>query len=175
MGVIFNGVDSKEQALLAVRSMRYPQLKGSPRMEPAGLRGYGPTGAMWIWGLSPSEYERHADVWPLNPDGDLLATIMIESVEGLARLDEIASVRGVGALFLGAGADLSRSLGVQQNAPEVEAAFQRVLTACKSHKVACAITANSADDVVRRVREGWTIIRSTVPAITAGRARLGDR
>src|SRR4029453_18441418 len=42
MGVIFNGVDSKEQALSAVRSMRYPQLKGSPRMEPAGLRGYGP-------------------------------------------------------------------------------------------------------------------------------------
>ena len=34
MGVIFNGVDSKEQALSAVRSMRYPQLKGSPRMEP---------------------------------------------------------------------------------------------------------------------------------------------
>src|SRR6476660_7068601 len=67
MGVIFNGVDSKEQALSAVRSMRYPQLKGSPRMEPAGLRGYGPTGAMWIWGLSPAEYERHADVWPLNP------------------------------------------------------------------------------------------------------------
>jgi 4-hydroxy-2-oxoheptanedioate aldolase len=175
MGVIFNGVDSKEQALLAVRSMRYPQLRGSPRMEPAGLRGYGPTGATWIWGLSPAEYERRADVWPLNPDGDLLATIMIESVDGLKRLDEIASVPGVGALFLGAGADLSRSLGVAQNAPELEAAFQQVLKACKAHKVACAVTANSADDVARRVREGWSIIRSTVPAISAGRALLGDR
>ena len=82
MGVIFNGVDSKEQALLAVRSMRYPQLKGSPRMEPAGIRGYGPAGAAWIWGLSAADYERHADLWPLNPDGDLLATIMIESVDG---------------------------------------------------------------------------------------------
>jgi len=175
MGVIFNGVDSKEQALLAVRSMRYPQLKGSPHMEPAGIRGYGPGSATWLWGLSAAEYERHADLWPLNPDGDLLATIMIESVEGLKRLDEIASVPGVGALFLGAGADLSRSLGVPQNSPEVETAFQQVLRACKAHKVACAITAPSANDVARRVREGWSIIRSTVPGITAGRALLGER
>ena len=42
MGVIFNGVDSREQALLAVRSMRYPPLRGAPRAEPAGIRGYGP-------------------------------------------------------------------------------------------------------------------------------------
>ena len=175
MGVIFNGVDSKEQAMLAVRSMRYPQLKGSPRMEPPGIRGYGPTGAAWIWGLSAADYERRADLWPLNPDGDLLATIMIESVDGLKHLDEIASVPGVGALFLGAGADLSRSLGVTQNSPELETAFQQVLRACKAHKVACMITAGSANDVARRVREGWTIIRSTVPAITAGRVLLGDK
>ncbi len=175
MGVIFNGVDSKEQAMLAVRSMRYPQMKGSPRMEPAGIRGYGPAGAAWIWGLSPADYERRADLWPLNPDGDLLATIMIESVDGLKHLDEIAAVPGVGALFLGAGADLSRSLGVAQNSPELEAAFQQVLRACKAHKVACMITAGSANDVARRVREGWAIIRSTVPAITAGRALLGEK
>jgi 4-hydroxy-2-oxoheptanedioate aldolase len=175
MGVIFNGVDSKDQAVLAVRSMRYPQLKGSAHMEPRGMRGYGPTGATWVWGVSGADYERRADVWPLNPEGDLLATIMIESVEGLKQLDEIASVPGVGALFLGAGADLSRSLGVAQNSPEVEAAFQQVLRACKAHKVACAITANSANDVARRVREGWNIIRSSVPAISAGRALLGEK
>ena len=175
MGVIFNGVDSTEQALLAVRSMRYPQMRGSRVMEPAGTRGYGTSGATWVWGLSPAEYERHADVWPLNPAGDLLATIMIESVEGLKNLDQIAAVPGVGALFLGAGADLSRSLGVAQNSPEVEAGFQQVLRACKAHKVACAITANSANDVVRRVREGWSIIRSTVPSITAARTQLGER
>jgi 4-hydroxy-2-oxoheptanedioate aldolase len=175
MGVIFNGVDSKEQALFAVRSMRYPQLRGASHMEPAGIRGFGTAGATWAWGLSGAEYERHADVWPLNPDGDLLATIMIESVDGLKHLDEIASVPGVGALFLGAGADLSHSLGVPQNSPEVEAGFQQVLKACKAHKVACAITAGSAADVARRVREGWNIIRSTVPAITAGRTLLGDR
>ena len=175
MGVIFNGVDTKDQALFAVRSMRYPQLKGSPHREPAGLRGYAPGGATWVWGLTGAEYERHADLWPLNPEGDLLATMMIESVEGLGNLDAIASVPGVGALFLGAGADLSHSLGVPQNSPEVEAGFQQVLKACKAHKVACAITANNGNDVARRVHEGWNIIRSTVPALTAGRALLGEK
>jgi 4-hydroxy-2-oxoheptanedioate aldolase len=101
--------------------------------------------------------------------------MMIESVEGLQNLDAIASVPGVGALFVGAGADLSRSLGVTQTSPELETAFQQVLKTCKAHRVGCAITANSADDVARRVREGWNMIRSTVPAITAGRALLGER
>lgn len=175
MGVIFNGVDTKEQAVIAVRSMRYPPLKGETRVEPVGIRGYGTGGATWAWGVSAAEYERHADVWPLNPEGDLLAIVMIESVEGLENLDAIAAVPGVGALFLGAGSDLSRSLGVGRNAPEVETAFQQVLSACKSHKVACGITAGSGTDVARRVKEGWSIIRSTVPAITQGRQLMGEK
>jgi 4-hydroxy-2-oxoheptanedioate aldolase len=100
---------------------------------------------------------------------------MIESAAGLESLEAIASVPGVGALFVGAGSDLSRSLGVLQTSPEVEAAFQRVLSACKAHNVACAISATSGSDIARRVREGWKIIRSTVPAITEGRAILGER
>lgn len=173
-GVIFNGVDRAEQALVAVKSMRYPQLKGSRYYEPNGIRGAAPGNATWIWGISGDEYERHADVWPLNPDGDLLAMVMIESAEGLANVDAIAATSGVGAIFLGAGNDLTHSLGVRPGAPEVEAGFQKVLTACKAHRVACAITATGASDVVRRVREGWNIIRSTQPAIDAGRAQLGQ-
>jgi 4-hydroxy-2-oxoheptanedioate aldolase len=173
-GVIFNGVDTPEQALFAVRTMRYPQMRDAKYHEPNGIRGAAPGNATWIWGLSGEEYERHADVWPLNPDGDLLATMMIESVEGLKNLDAIAAVPGVGALFPGAGGDLSRSLGVRQNTPELEAAFQQILKACMAHKVACAITATSGNDVAKRVKEGWNIIRSTVPAVIAGRALLGE-
>ena len=173
-GVIFNGVDTPEQALFAVRTMRYPQMRDAKYREPNGIRGAAAGNATWIWGLSGEEYERHADVWPLNPDGDLLATMMIESVEALKNLDKIAAVPGVGALFPGAGSDLSRSMGVRQNTPELEAAFQQILKACKTHNVACAITATSANDVAKRVKEGWKIIRSTVPAITAGRALLGE-
>ena len=175
MGIIFNGVDTKQQAWTAVQSMRYPSPKQSPEKEPSGIRGFGPANALWAWGLTAAEYERHADVWPLNPDGDLLAVVMIESVEGLKNLDAIASVPGVGALFLGAGSDMSRSLGVAQPSPQLEAAFQQVLRACKAHKLGCAITATTGNDVARRVREGWNIIRSTVPAITEGRTILGER
>ena len=35
-------------------------------------------------------------------------------------------------------------------------------------------TANDADDIVRRVNEGWHMIRTTVPAINAARPRLKD-
>jgi 4-hydroxy-2-oxoheptanedioate aldolase len=173
-GVFFNGVDTAEQALFAVRTMRFPQLRESKLREPAGMRGAAPGNAPWIWGLTGDEYEQRADLWPLNPDGDLLATMMIESAEALENLDKIAAVPGVGALFPGSGGDLSRSLGVRQGTPELEAAFQRILRACKTHKVACAISANTGEDVAKRVKEGWNIIRSTVPAITAGRALLGE-
>jgi 4-hydroxy-2-oxoheptanedioate aldolase len=106
MGVIFNGIDNAEQALLAVRNMRYPQRKISKYPDPPGLRGYAPGIAVWWWGVSAAEYERRADLWPLNPDGDLLAIMMIETTEGLKNADAIAAVPGVGAIFVGAGGDL---------------------------------------------------------------------
>src|SRR5207245_2491818 len=52
MGVIFNGIDNPQQALLAVRNMRYPQRKTSKYPDPPGLRGYAPGGAVWWWGVS---------------------------------------------------------------------------------------------------------------------------
>ena len=174
-GVIFNGVDTPAQAAFAVKTMRYPQLKGSKYYEPKGIRGAAPGNATWLWGISGDEYEQHADVWPLNPDGDLLATMMVESPEGIENVDKIAGTPGVGALFLGAGNDLRHAMGVKPGSPEVEVAFQKVLAACKAHKIGCMITANTANDVAKRVKEGWNMIRSTVPAINGGRALLGER
>ena len=169
MGVIFNGVDTKAQALTAVQSMRYPQLRGSPRFEPAGKRGAGSAIATWIWGLSADEYERRADLWPLNPDGDLLAIVMIESAEGLKNVDEILSVPGVGMAFIGAANDLRLSLGVAANSPEVEVARQTILKACLARKVPCGITATSAADMVKRLSEGWRMIRATEDIIREGK------
>lgn len=156
MGIIFNSIDNPEQATLAVRSMRYPQLKGSSRPEPAGLRGWSPQLATWLWGISSSEYQRIADVWPLNPDGDLLAIMMIETAEGVRNADAIASVPGVGAIFMGP-ADLARSLGVPDGAPEVEEALQTVLRACLDHDVACG-KSMSAEEMPRRIQEGWRML-----------------
>jgi len=170
MGFIFNGVDTKEHALAAVQSMRYPQMRGSPYREPIGKRGSGAANATWAWGITGEEYERRADLWPLNPDGDLLAIIMIESVEGVKNLDAILSVPGVGMVFIGAAGDLHMSLGVPQNSPEVEAARQTILKGCLAHKVACGITATTAADVIKRLDEGWKMIRSTEPVIREARA-----
>jgi 4-hydroxy-2-oxoheptanedioate aldolase len=170
MGVIFNGIDNREQAILAVRNMRYPQKKASPYPEPPGLRGYAPGVAVWWWGIPEPEYVRRADVWPLNPDGDLLTILMIETAEGLKNADAIAAVPGVGAIFVGAGADLSQYLGVERNAPELERGFQTILKACLAHNVACGITALTAADITKRLAEGWKMIRSTEVALTQWRA-----
>jgi 4-hydroxy-2-oxoheptanedioate aldolase len=172
-GVIFNSVDTAEQAAFAVSTMRYPQLRDSHYAEPTGRRGWSPTNAAWAWGVSLDEYQRRADLWPLNPDGDLFAVMMIESAEALSHLDAIAATPGVGALFPGAGGDLSRSLGVPRGSPELEEAFQQILAACRRHAVSCAISASTGEDVARRVNEGWQIIRTTVDAANEGRALLG--
>ena len=170
MGVIFNGVDTREQALAAVQSMRYPQLRGSKYFEPAGKRGAAPTLATWIWGLTTEEYERHADLWPLNPEGDLLAIAMIESVDGVKNLDAILSVPGIGAVFIGNANDLRHSMGVPATSPDVEAARQTILAGCKRRNVACGITVASGAEMVKRLDEGWKMIRATVEIVREGRA-----
>jgi 4-hydroxy-2-oxoheptanedioate aldolase len=170
MGVIFNGIDNPEQALLAVRNMRYPQKRTSKYPNPPGLRGYAPATAAWWWGVSDAEYERRADLWPLNPDGDLLAIMMIETAEGLKNADAIASAPGVGAIFVGAGGDLHQYLGVESNSPEVEQAFQAILKACVAHNVACGITALTGSDIAKRLAEGWKMIRTNDRALLQWRA-----
>jgi 4-hydroxy-2-oxoheptanedioate aldolase len=173
-GVIFNGVDTREQALAAVKSMRYPQLKGSKYFEPAGKRGAAPGLATWIWGLTTEQYERHADLWPLNPEGDLLAIAMIESVDGVKNLDAILSTPGIGAVFIGNANDLRHSMGVPATSPEVETARQTILAGCKRHNVACGITVASGAEMNKRLDEGWKMIRATVEIIRDGRA-IQDR
>jgi 4-hydroxy-2-oxoheptanedioate aldolase len=156
MGVIFNSTETKEQALAAVQLMRYPQRKGSPLPNPVGRRGSGPANALWFWGVSIAEYGEHADLWPLNPQGDLLAMMLIETAEGVKNIDAILSVPGVGAVYMGPG-DLSFSLGVGADAPETETAIQTVLKSCQAHGIPCGISA-SARDMQTRIKQGFKIL-----------------
>src|SRR6202011_6331700 len=93
----------------------------------------------------------------------------IETTEGLKNADAIASVPGVGAIFVGAGGDLHQYLGVETNAPEVEEAFQTILKACLAHNVACGITALNGRDIARRLAEGWKMIRTNEASLTQWR------
>jgi 4-hydroxy-2-oxoheptanedioate aldolase len=152
-GVMYPSIDTPEEAERAVRATRYPQVNGAPDFEPAGLRGRNPANATWFWGVR--DYMARADVWPLDPRGELLAIIQIESREGVANIDEIVAVPGVGVIFIGPS-DLTASLGFPP-AEEVEAAIQRVLSACLAQGVPCAIT-TGAGSVERRMSEGFRFV-----------------
>jgi 4-hydroxy-2-oxoheptanedioate aldolase len=162
MGFVFNTVETKEEAEAAVKSMRYPPWKAFPNTHkgPEGIRGWSPGGAVWAWGIDIEEYRRRADIWPLNPDGDLMAIMIIETRKGIQNVDAIAQVPGVTVLSAAAGGDLSSSYGVPANSPEVEAARQSILQACLKHKVACWISPTGKADQDRRLKEGWQMIRT---------------
>ena len=173
-GIFFPAIHTREQAELAVRATRYPQYNNADDYEPAGLRGRNPSDAVWYWGIS--DYHAKADVWPLDPEGELLAMMFIESAEGAENIEEIITVPGVGGIFIGPS-DLSTSMGYASPvAPEVEEAIQRVLQACLDNDVPCAIT-TGAGSVEERVEQGFSFV--TVGAdvgLSAGAAnalRLG--
>lgn len=154
-GVFFPAVGTREQTELAVRATRYPQYRDAPDFEPQGLRGRNPANASWYWGVR--DYHTRADVWPLDPRGELLAIMFIESAEGVENIEEIISVPGVGGIFIGPS-DLSTSMGyTSPAAPEVEAAIQTVLAACLAHDVPCAITTNS-NSVADRINQGFRFV-----------------
>ena len=162
MGFVFNTVETREHAENAVKAMRYPPWRGFPNTAkgPVGIRGWSPGGAVWAWGIPTEEYRRRADVWPLNPEGDLMAIMIIETAEGVKNVDAIAQVPGVTALSAAAGGDLSASYGVPGSAPEIESARQAILQACLKHNVACSISPSNKADIDRRIKEGWKMLRT---------------
>ena len=176
-GVMYPSISTVEEAEHAVRATRYPQTRGVADFEPAGLRGRNPANATWFWGVR--DYMQRADVWPLDPRGDLLAILQIEDVEGVANVEEIVKVPGIGVIFVGPS-DLTASMGFPP-AAEVEVAIQRVLRACLAQGVPCAIT-TGAGSVEQRMNEGFRFVTvgfdggisgGVTTALQRGRAAAG--
>ncbi len=92
-GIMFPFVDTREETLKAISSMRYPQPRGDEQPEPRGARGSSPGNAAWIWGVP--NYVQKADVWPLDPQGELLAVIQYRDRRGCRehRRDRVGSRR----------------------------------------------------------------------------------
>jgi len=157
-GVVVPHVDTKEEAMKVVRAMRYPPMRGSKLSEPRGERGWGPGRAVRLWGVAnDKEYHTKADVWPLNPDGELFAVAMIESGEAVRNIKEILQAP-VSAILVVPG-DMSIDLGLgprgDQNFPEVDAAYQTVLKACQAQKAVVCGSADSRSRTKARLDEGW--------------------
>ena len=78
-----------------------------PRIGGDGGADLGPVGR----GLSATR----CDPWPLNPNGELLLGVKLESPEGIANCEEILAVPGLGFAEIGPG-DLGLSLGYASRA-----------------------------------------------------------
>jgi len=160
-GILLCQAETTGAAHAFVESCRYPhhlggvdpslptpleRLKGAGSRPPraglgTGTRGRGSEAtAAAIWGVSPPEYMELCDPWPLNPRGELLLGVKLESPEGIAHCEEILATPGLGFAELGPG-DLSLALGYKEMPrdkypPEMAEARERVLAACKKNGIA---------------------------------------
>jgi 4-hydroxy-2-oxoheptanedioate aldolase len=138
-GVVWPHVSTVEEARNAVAACRYPRPPSAPYYEPAGQRGDAPRVAARYWGISQQDYYARADVWPLNPQGEILVVIMCEDVRGIKNLPRILKeVPGIGVVLIGEG-DLSQDMGFprQYDHPAVAGAIDEILAICKEHNVVC--------------------------------------
>ncbi len=138
-GVIWPHVSTVEEARNAVAACRYPRPPSAPYFEPAGSRGDAPKNCAPYWGLTQQEYYTRADVWPLNPKGEILVVIMCEEVVAIKNLPKmLKEVPGIGVVLIGEG-DLSQDLGFprQYDHPVVASAIDEILAICKEHNVVC--------------------------------------
>jgi len=159
-GIVWPHVSTAAQAHNAVASCRYPRLRDAPRYEPAGQRGDGPAAAVRYWGLTQEDYYRRADVWPLDPEGEILVILMIEDRQGIANLDEmLRQVPGIGAVLIGEG-DLSQELGHprQYDHPVVRSAMAEIVGICKAHGVVVGHPHVGQGNLQRVLDEGYRFL-----------------
>ncbi len=119
-GVVVPWVNTKEQAEYAVRACKYP---------PEGLRGCGPRRAA----LFDPDYCKTAN-------DEVLIIVQIETREAVSNIDDILSVKGIDACYIGPF-DLSQSFGChppqfgnskfEHDNPEYIECFDKVVAAAK--------------------------------------------
>ena len=144
-GIVFVGVESAKEVQQGLAMMRFKS-KGGIRPDNVGS-------APAFWGMSEKDYRDKADLWPVNPNGELMNWTIVESKEGMAHLREIAAVKGIGALFAGAGT----MRGVYPDTTEREAAFREILAACRANNIPCGFPISRPEDMARRMAEGWSV------------------
>ena len=142
--------------------MRYP---------PHGIRGM-------AGGTRASRYGLVRDYMP-RAEQELCLIVQVETIDALAQLEEIATVDGVDAVFIGP-ADLSGSMGHPGNQahPDVTRAIEDAFQRLKAIKVPSGILTLNEDFALRlrSLGSGFTAIGTDISSlmrdITALKSRL---
>jgi 4-hydroxy-2-oxoheptanedioate aldolase len=127
-----------------------------------GTRGRGSEAtAGAIWGITDAEYRERCEPWPLNPAGELLLGVKLESPEGIAHCEEILRTPGIGFAELGPG-DLSLALGYREMPrdnypPEMKEARDRVFRACRANRIAF-LEIGTPTNITAKLDEGVRVI-----------------
>ncbi|MYB77691.1 MAG: 2-dehydro-3-deoxyglucarate aldolase, partial [Chloroflexi bacterium] len=89
---------------------------------------------------------------------ELLVIIQIEHADAIRQLDDILSVPGIDAAFIGPN-DLCASLGIPPSTdsehPDFEAAVSQVVTFSRKHGVAPGIHTSSGQALNKRLEQGF--------------------
>ena len=140
-GIVVPMVCSAEEAERAVKAAKYP---------PEGIRSAG--GGRWRYWAGP-DYMAHANE-------EILVVVMIEHIDAVERAEEILSVPGVDAGFIGPN-DLAWSMGLglgPRNVGAHKEAIARVLAAGKKVGVPVGLHCRSAEEVVERIDQGFQFL-----------------
>jgi 4-hydroxy-2-oxoheptanedioate aldolase len=141
-GVICPMISTREQAEALVQACKYP---------PRGFRSWGPVRASIYAG---SDYGDHANA-------EVVVMPMIETAEALKNLDDILSVPGVDAIYVGPS-DLSLALGYKPRLDQTDVAVveaqKKIVAACKKHGVAAGIHNNTAAYALQMIEQGYQFV-----------------
>ncbi len=140
-GIIVPHVSTREDALRAVKSAKYP---------PAGERSFG-AGRAHTYGLAASHHKEANEI--------TCVVVQIEDQNAVENIDEIISVEGIDGIIIGPY-DLSGSFGKLGDVgdSEVQGAIKSVLSACQKRKVAAGIFALLPEQAKAYIDLGFTLV-----------------
>ena len=162
-GILLCQAETPDAVRAFVESCRYPiNMTGVGRGLERGTRGTGsqPTSAP-VWGVDPDTYVDKAEPWPLNPEGELLLGVKIETVRALSNCELSLAVPGLGFAEWGPG-DLHMSFGIKRDPskpmdPRLLEARDRVKAACEANNLAF-LEGATPEDITEKIDEGVRII-----------------
>jgi len=172
-GIMLTHADSPGAVRAFVEAVRFPIHKqGVDKGINEGRRGaHGTPTAAQIWGVSNEEYLDKADVWPLNPNGELLLGLKLEDKYALANAEENLKIPGIGFAEWGPG-DMALSLGIRgpgaEKNPQMQAARAKVFAACKANKI-FFLNSMNVDNVIDMIKEGVMLGPASQAAAEIGR------